>query len=348
MHDARPAAAPANHDPHAGTGGVRWLGPVPPWVPAERPAIRVIVDNDFAGDPDDLVQLAHHLLSPSVDLRAVISSHLRPGDPFDPGPHAARHGAERLAGLAEVLRVDLSDVLVVGSELGLEDERTPRPSAGVDRIVAEARRTDTDQPLFVACGGGLTEVASALLLAPDVADRLTVVWIGGAEDPAVAVPPPGNPTPEYNLGIDLVAARVVLASRVPLWQVPRSTYRQALVSTAELRDRVGGAGALGDYLHGQVAAVLDLVAGLLGGRRETYVLGDQPLVLLTALQTVFEPDPGSCESVDRPAPRIGPDGEFVADPDGRSIRVLTRLDTRLMFEDLYLKLAAHERWTAAG
>ena len=46
--------------------------------------IRVIIDNDFSGDPDGLVQLAHHLLSPSVDIRAVTGLHLRPGDPFDP------------------------------------------------------------------------------------------------------------------------------------------------------------------------------------------------------------------------------------------------------------------------
>lgn len=334
-------AAPAG----AIAGALRWHGPTPPWA-ADQPAVRVIVDNDFAGDPDDLVQLAHHLLCPSVALRAVISSHLRPGDGFDPGPHSAANGARRVAELAEVLGVDLSGVLVVGSEDALDDERTPKPSAGVDRIVAEARRTDTEQPLFVACGGGLTEVASALLLAPDVADRMTVVWIGGGEDPAIAVPPPGDPTPEYNLGIDLAAARVVLASRVPLWQVPRSTYRQAIVSAAELRGRIGAAGRLGACLHREIDAVLDIVVGQRGGRRETYVLGDQALVLLTALQTVFEPDPGSCESVERPAPAVGPDGSFVADPHGRPIRVFTRLDTRLMFEDLYLKLAEHARWDA--
>lgn len=32
--------------------------------PLVRPRSRVIVDNGFSGDPDDLVQLAHHLLSP--------------------------------------------------------------------------------------------------------------------------------------------------------------------------------------------------------------------------------------------------------------------------------------------
>lgn len=30
------------------------------------PRMRVIIDNDFSGDPDGLFQLAHHLLSPSV------------------------------------------------------------------------------------------------------------------------------------------------------------------------------------------------------------------------------------------------------------------------------------------
>ena len=74
------------------TAALRWLGPTPPWA-VDQPAVRVIVDNDFAGDPDDLVQLAHHLMCPSVTVRAVISSHLRPGDGFDPGPHSAANGA---------------------------------------------------------------------------------------------------------------------------------------------------------------------------------------------------------------------------------------------------------------
>ena len=58
-----------------------------------RPRIRVIVDNDLGGDPDGLVQLAHHALSPSVDLRLVIGSHLRPGDPFDPSDTTADNAA---------------------------------------------------------------------------------------------------------------------------------------------------------------------------------------------------------------------------------------------------------------
>lgn len=42
-----------------------------PWQaipPASAPRARVIIDNDFSGDPDDLYQLVHHLLSPSVEI----------------------------------------------------------------------------------------------------------------------------------------------------------------------------------------------------------------------------------------------------------------------------------------
>lgn len=33
------------------------------------PRMRVVIDNDYSGDPDGLLQLLHHALSPSVDIR---------------------------------------------------------------------------------------------------------------------------------------------------------------------------------------------------------------------------------------------------------------------------------------
>ena len=47
---------------------------------------RVISDNDYAGNPDGLVRVAHHALSPSVELVAVLASHLSPEGGFiEPG-----------------------------------------------------------------------------------------------------------------------------------------------------------------------------------------------------------------------------------------------------------------------
>jgi purine nucleosidase len=41
---------------------------------SQSPRCRVIVDNDFSGDPDGLVGLAHHLLSPTNRVVAITSS----------------------------------------------------------------------------------------------------------------------------------------------------------------------------------------------------------------------------------------------------------------------------------
>ena len=43
-----------------------------------RPRCRVVLDNDWAGDPDGLVALAHHLLSPANRVDAVTSTGLHP------------------------------------------------------------------------------------------------------------------------------------------------------------------------------------------------------------------------------------------------------------------------------
>jgi hypothetical protein len=44
-----------------------------------RTRVRVIIDNDFSGDPDDLFQLAHHVLSLSVHIPLVVHRIYHPG-----------------------------------------------------------------------------------------------------------------------------------------------------------------------------------------------------------------------------------------------------------------------------
>ena len=323
-----------------------------PWQaipPASAPRARVIIDNDFSGDPDDLYQLVHHLLSPSVAIPLVVASHLRQNDPFDTSDRQAENAASVVRDLFARMGLTSSAVIVQGSNAALEDRRTPQRSAAVAAIVAEAMRDDLSTPLFYVAGGGLTDLASAWLVEPRIAERLTVVWIGGAEHEGLAVPPPNAMPIEYNLLIDLVAGQVVFTdSTLPIWQVPRDVYRQCLVSDAELRLRVAAAGPLGRHLYDEVAAVFAMAGTHLGGASETYALGDSPLVLLTALQSLFEPDSASSRHVQRPTPAIQDDGTYRAVAAARPMRVYTWVDTRLMFEDFYLKLAEFERWQSTA
>jgi purine nucleosidase len=306
-----------------------------------QPRYRVIVDNDFSGDPDDLFQLAHHVLSPSVEIPVVIGSHLAPGDAFDPSDRQADNAAEVARGLLDLLGSSIP--VLAGSNTGMISPDRPVPSAASEAIVREAMRTNTDLPLFVALGAGMTELASAVLTEPRIAERLTAVWIGGPEHAGIGLDHPVPDQVEYNLRIDIPAARAVFDSPVALWQVPRNTYRQALVSHAELDERVRPHGPLGRRLAESIDGLVDLAegAGLRVG--ETYCLGDQPLVLLTALHSAFEADPSSSAYVLRPTPRLTEAGWYEDRPEGRPMRVYSALDTRLMFEDMFTKIARFAR-----
>jgi len=312
--------------------------------PPLGPRVRVVSDNDYSGDPDGLYQLVHHLLSPSVDLRAVVGSHLAPGDGFDSSDQTATNAYQRALEVIKLLGRSKRVPAYAGSNVALASRTEPRESAGARAIVKEALRTDTTLPLFVTMGAGLTELASAFLLEPKIADKLTAVWIGGPEYAELgATPPPDASGIEYNLNIDLLAAQVVFNdSTIPLWQVPRDVYRQALVSMTELLVHVDRRGRVGRYLYDSIAAIHRLAgnAGLNIG--ETYILSDSPLVLLTALQSSFQADPSSSEYALIKAPTINDDGSYTARDSGRDIRVYRRVDLRLMFGDLFDKLTVHD------
>lgn len=302
--------------------------------------MRVIMDNDFSGDPDGLFALAHLLLSPSVETRGIIGSHIGVKDFIDPSGKQAENAVEKAREVLQALNLQDSIPVLTGSNTAMENDSTPVKSEAVDFIIKEALRTDTKLPLFIVCGAGLTEVASALLTNPGIAGKFTLIWIGGPEYPGLAYPPQKAGKIEYNLNIDISAAVTVFnKSTVALWQLPRDTYRQAIVSVSQLLQYVKPAGKVGIYLCQELFRLMKK----LGNVGETYILGDSPLVLLTALQTYFEPDAASSSYQRKNAPNISKLGQYEENPAGRIIRVYTRIDVPLMFNDFFAKLALYNK-----
>ena len=303
-----------------------------------RPRMRVIVDNDFGGDPDGLFQLAAQLLAPSNEVRAVICSHHYENWIGHAGNVAyAREQVERLLDVMGMPAVPVYS----GSDESFRDTSTPLESEGARIIVEEAMR-DERTPLYVVCGAGLTNIAAAYLMEPAIAERIeAVVWIGGSEYPELCRTQVQSQR-EYNLGIDPIAAQVVFNhSALKLWQIPRDVYRQTLYSHAEMVRNIASTGPVGAYLVSTIEEIMRRTGGRMGG--EVYILGDSPLVLVTALQSFWERDPASCEYVVRPCPQIDDAGFYVDHPDGRPIRIYTKLDTRLMFGDFAARLALYEQ-----
>lgn len=103
-----------------------------------KPKVRVISDNDYAGDPDGLVQLAHLLLSKTADVKAVISSHLRHDVPWPVPERPSTKGAE----LAQVLakHCNYNGPVFAANEAGMTSIDSPSESEAVDFLIREAGR----------------------------------------------------------------------------------------------------------------------------------------------------------------------------------------------------------------
>ena len=307
-----------------------------------EPRMRLISDNDFAGDPDGLLQLAHHLLSPTIEMRGVISSHLRAGDSWNTFEDSVAAGVQAIEELLLRMPKQSNVAIYEGSRQPLANVTTPVDSPAARFIIDEAMKSDSSLPLYISCGGSLTAIASAWLLEPAIAEKLIVVWIGGPEHDGDGPIPPGAPQFEYNLHEDLIAAQVLFNhSNLTLWQIPRNVYRQFNVGRAELFIRMGMAGLLGDYLYELLAAVPVATKALGFAFGETYILGDSALVTLTALQSTFEADPSSSKYRTVAKPKINDDGKYEA-ADGVPMRLYEQLDVRSTVEDLYAKLVIHE------
>jgi len=92
--------------------------------------------------------------------------------------------------------------------------------------------------------GCVTNIASALLLAPDIIDRIVVVWTSGYPSHA----PHANFS--LNLEQDLAASQWLFDSGVPLVYLPGyQVGAQLRLSLPEMERHVQGRGAIGAYLH---------------------------------------------------------------------------------------------------
>ena len=303
---------------------------------------RLIIDTDARNEADDQFAIVQGLLSDSLDIRGIIPAHF--GDHRT--PHSRQESREEVDLLLGYLGMNGDIVVADGADAALPDERTPRPSAGSRLIIDEAFATD--ERLYVAFLGPLTDMASAILEEPALQDRdVVVVWIGG--------PPYGGTVPEYshefNLSNDVHAANVVFASSLTIWQIPISVYTMVGVGHAELEERVRPCGPLGEYL---TQYLIDFNAEH-QPELEMRTLGDSP-----AIGVVMNPSGAIWR--DHARPRFTPDCRMIephlasapvflgagirylsGDVANRTVRVCESLDTRWLVEDMFHKLARFAR-----
>lgn len=279
----------------------------------QRPNARVIIDNDFAGDPDGLAALAHQVLSKKTESVLITVSGLDPAlAKFTHGDaDTAKAGADKADTLLALL--DKSEIPVkYGYDYITREHQGPSNAA---KAIVEEAMKDSKLPLFFTCGGPLTNLAEALRLEPRIAQRMTLIWIGGGDYP--------EGSHEYNLNTDLQSAKFVIEqTSLPMWQIPVTTYRQMQYSVAEMQMDFKPISPVADWLYDQYTHLPPFVD--MGG---SLTMGDHPLVTFTALSTQ------SSISEQISARVINEDGTYGDTLQNRVLRVFRTVDGRLTFAD---------------
>ena len=299
--------------------------------------VRMIVCADAKNEADDQFAIAHHLMTPKFIVKAVIGGHFnRTAGQYGDG-HTATASTAEIRKVMTLMGVDDVPVLC-GAEYPLEDEKTPQVSAGAEFIIEEAMRDDP-HPLFVACQGAVTDLASALLMKPEIGERLTAIWIGGGD-----YPKGGN---EFNLMQDIAAANVLMDSLAGVWQVPLQIYKQMAVTLSELQMYVYPCGEIGKYLFTQMSKFNGAAAGCqTWPHGEMWELGDSPTVGLLLEEN------GKSDLYDViDAPRFNYENmtyEYPAKESSvagarKKIRVYKEVNARLTLGDFFAKLMLNYR-----
>lgn len=278
----------------------------------ESKRVRVIVSTDTACEADDPFAIAHALLSPKLEVKAVIAEHFMCEGSMKRSYDAAR----------KLLDLMGSNVPVLHGQVWPKDGAL---SEGAQCIIDEARKDDP-YPLFVLLMGATTTMADALRAAPDIADRLTIVTIGGN-----AYGKDAWAFREFNWGNDPDAINYILRdTKAPVWQICISGYGGMRVGLAELQQKVAPCGEVGAYLLRQMDEYNNTpYAAWTAG--ESWSLGDNPSVAVVL-------HPGCGESHRQNAWLIDDQTHYVQELPGREILVYTQVDSRYVLSDLFAKL----------
>ncbi len=292
-------------------------------VPEEK-IVRVITDTDAKNEADDQFAIVQALLSPRFENVGFIAAHFgsRRADSME-------QSYRELETIFDKMHISNKSVLYRGAPCALSSKDTPIASPGAELIVREAMKDDPRR-LFVTFLGPLTDLASAYLMEPRIKGRLTAIWIGGGRYP--------NGGAEFNLGNDITAANLVFSAGLDVWQVPKNVYEMMAVSLAELEYKVSDCGEIGAYLLKQLNAHAHEPSPRKSAFRtgETWVLGDNPAVGLILYEHRFLYD---CI----PAPTITAEMNYVQTGLNPPIRVYRSIDSRLILDDLFAKLALYAR-----
>ncbi len=278
---------------------------------------RVLIDTDTANEIDDQFALAHAALSPGqISLDAVVAAPFSNNVCSDPAEAMRQSRDEALKVLELCSRGDVP--VYAGSDQFMTGPEEPVESRGAQAIIEFALRPSKEPKLVLAIGAA-TNVASALLMEPNIADKVTIVWLGGH----VLNWPDAR---EFNLQGDPYAARILLDRAQDLVMLPALGVTSHLLVSVPLLERdLEGSNPLGTYL---TKIVREHRPDDLGAEKELWDVA--------ATAFAINPDWVPCDVIHSPI--LTDDLHWRLDPTRHPIRIARWVQRNAIFADLFSKI----------
>lgn len=289
--------------------------------------IDVVLDTDTYNEIDDQFALAYLICSgEKLNLKAICAAPFYNSKSKDPADGMEKSFQEIHHILDLMGKKEYAGCVYRGSTRWLEDEKTPVESEAARKLTELAMEYTPENPLYIAAIGAITNVASAMLMKPDIIDRIVLVWLGGN-----AHEWPDNQ--EFNCLQDVAAARVVFDSGAALVQLPCAGVVSAFTTCAgELEMFLRGKNRLCDYL-------VDIVERD-GAAESPYKTWTRAIWDVTAVGWLLGGDFMKDRLVPSPIPQY--DHHYSFNPDRHMIRYVYSINRDALFEDLFKKLAGGE------
>ena len=203
--------------------------------------IPMVLDTDTYNEVDDQFALVHAILSDELDVEAVHAAPFYNNRSTGPGDGMEK-SYEEILRILDLMEYKHTDFVFRGSRSYLPAPGKPVESEAAEHLIQLAM-ADRDGLLYVVAIGAITNVVSAIMIEPEIIDRILVVWLGGQPH----YWPRAN---DFNLGQDLPASKFLFDCGVPLVHIPCTHVSEYLRTTLpEIELYVKGRGPLGDYLY---------------------------------------------------------------------------------------------------
>ena len=287
--------------------------------------VDVVLDTDTYNEIDDQYAMAYLLTcGEKLNVKGICAApfhNRRSSSPAD-GMKKSYDEIFRLLKLAG--REDLNSIVYSGSQNWLSDEKTPVLSPAASFMAERSRQYTPEHPLYIVAIGAITNVASVLLLNPEMKENTVIIWLGGH---ALHMPHTG----EFNMRQDIAAARVVFGCGVPLVLLPcNGVVDRFSTSRYELEHWLLGKNPLCDYL---VQHTIEEAESYAAGRPWTRVIWD-----VTAVAWLMNENRQFMEEELRTSPIPEYDQHYGFDNRRHFIKYVTEIHRDQLFEDLFQRL----------